>query len=103
MEAPRDNAATGKTSGPWMWLGIVLVIAAFLFHFFAARAIGGTYVAYRDHMAGFVLILLVTGGVIALLGRRFWKGRTDATVLIIGVVQALVGLLVYVQRYHVHG
>lgn len=103
MEAPHDNAAPMTAGGPWTWLGIILVIGAFLFHLFAARAIGGTRVAYRDHMAGFGLILVVTGGIIALLGRRFWKGRPDVTVLIIGAVQALVGLLVYVQRFHVHG
>lgn len=102
METPQVNSVAG-TSRPLTWLGIVLVVAAFLFHFFSARAIGGTFVAYRDHMAGFVLILVVTGGIITLIGRRFWRGRPDLTVLIIGVVQALVGLLVYVQRFQMHG
>jgi hypothetical protein len=57
----------------------------------------------RDHIAGFFLILIVTGAIIAGLGWRFWKGRRDITLLIIGVVQAAFGIVVYIQRYHVHG
>jgi hypothetical protein len=45
----------------------------------------------------------VTGAIIAGLGWRFWKGRGDITLLIIGVVQAAFGIVVYIQRYHVHG
>lgn len=85
------------------WLGVLLIIVAFFCHYFAARAIGGSYVAFRDHIAGFFLILIVTGASIAGLGWRFWKGRGDITLLIIGVVQAAFGIVVYLQRYHVHG
>ena len=84
-----------------IWLGAVLLVVGFLGHFFAARAIGGYYIAYRDHIFGFFLILLVTGSIIALLGRRFWKGRRDLTVLIIGVVQALFGIWIYINRFHI--
>jgi hypothetical protein len=86
-----------------IWLGVLLLIAGFLGHYFAARAIGGTSVAFRDHIAGFFIILLVTGGIIAGLGWRFWKGRRDVTVLIVGLVQALFGFWVYLQRFSVHG
>lgn len=86
-----------------IWLGALLLVVGFLGHFFAARAIGGSYVAFRDHIGGFFLILIVTGAIIAGLGRLFWKGRNDITVLIIGLVQALFGILVYVQRFSVHG
>jgi len=81
------------------WLGLALVVVGFLGHFFAARAIG-TYIYYRDHIFGFFLILAVTGTIIALLGWRFWKGRRDITVFIIGVVQALFGIWIYINRFH---
>jgi hypothetical protein len=84
-----------------IWLGVLLVPAGLLGHLLAARAIGGYELAYRDHIFGFFLILVVSGGLIALLGRRFWKGRHDITVLIIGAVQALVGLVIYIERFHI--
>jgi hypothetical protein len=86
-----------------IWLGVLLLVVGFLGHFFAARAIGGTYIAFRDHIGGFFLILVVTGAIIAGVGRLFWKGRNDITVLIIGVVQALFGIVVYIERFSVHG
>jgi len=82
------------------WLGVVLIVVGFLGHFFAARAFG-TYIYYRDHIAGFFLILGVTGAIIAGLGWRFWKGRHDITVLTIGVVQALFGIAIYIMRFHI--
>lgn len=84
-------------------IGVVLLALGLLGHLLAARAIGGTYVAYRDHMFGFVLLSVVTGAIIFGLGWRFWKGRPDVSVLMLGAVQALLGLLVYIQRFHVHG
>jgi hypothetical protein len=93
----------GKVDQRWTWLGLLLVVVGFLGHFFAARAIGGTYIAYRDHIFGFFLILLVTGAIIAGLGWRFWKGRHDITLLIVGVVQALFGVWIYINRFSVHG
>ena len=85
----------------WIWLGVVFTILGFLGHFFAARAIGGYAIAYRDHIFGFFLILVVTGAIIALLGRFFWRGRRDVTILSIGVVQALVGLVIYLNRFNI--
>jgi hypothetical protein len=84
-------------------LGLALLIVGFLGHFFAARAIGGNYIAYRDHMLGFVGLTLVSGVIVALLGIKFWKGRFDISVLIVGVVQALFGIFVYIGRFSVHG
>ena len=92
-----------RVSQRWTWLGAILLVVGFLGHYFAARAIGGSYIAYRDHILGFFLILVVTGAIIAGLGWRFWKGRRDITVLIIGLVQALLGIWVYMGRYSVHG
>jgi len=82
------------------WLGALLIVVGFLGHFFAARAIG-TYIYYRDHIFGFFLILLVTGSIIAGLGWRFWKGRKDITLFVIGVVQALIGIAIYTMRFHI--
>ena len=84
----------------WIWLGVLLTAVGFFGHFFAARAFG-TYIYYRDHIAGFFLILVVTGAIIAGLGWRLWKGRHDITILIIGVVQALFGIAIYMMRFHI--
>jgi hypothetical protein len=83
------------------WLGVLLIVVGFCGHFFAARAIGGTYIAYRDHMVGFFGALVITGAIIALLGRRFWKDRPDITLLIVGVVQAAFGIFVYIERFNI--
>jgi uncharacterized membrane protein (UPF0136 family) len=96
-------AVAGTTSRRLAWLGALLIVVGLFGHIFAARAIGGSYIAFRDHIFGFFLILVVTGALIAGLGWRFWKGRRDITLLIIGVVQALFGIVVYIERFHVHG
>ena len=93
----------GKQNALLTWLGVILLVAGFLGHFFAARAIGGTYIAYRDHIFGFVALTLVSAVIIGLLGTRFWKGRHDITLLIVGVIQMLIGIFVYVNRFSVHG
>jgi hypothetical protein len=58
-------------------------------------------VAYRDHIFGFVFLTAVAGAILAGLGWRFWRGRHDITVLILGVVQAILGLAIYVNRFNV--
>lgn len=73
---------------------LLLLGLGLLGHLYAAHAIGGSRVAYTHHVLGFVLILIVTGGVLAGLGWRFWRTRSALTLLAIGVVQALVGLWV---------
>jgi hypothetical protein len=95
----RRNSATSAR----MWLGLALLFAGFMGHVLAAQAIGGTHVAYRDHLAGFFGLTIISAAIIAALGWRFWKGRHDITILAIGAVQAAIGLLVYVQRFSVHG
>ena len=85
------------------WLGVILLGLGLLGHLLAARAIGGSYVAYRDHILGFFLLCVVSGVVIGGLGWRFWKGRPDITLLTVGALQALLGLIVYIERFRVHG
>ena len=84
-------------------ISAILLAIGFFAHFFAARAIGGSYIAFRDHIGGFFLILVVTGAVIAGLAWRFWKTRRDAMLITISAVQALLGIVVYINRFSVHG
>lgn len=100
-----SNVTDASLSGRRMWsaIGIVLLALGLLGHVLAAQAIGGTHLAYRDHLMGFVLITVVAGAIIFGTGVRFWRGRYDISLLLLGAVNALVGLLVYVQRFHVHG
>lgn len=90
-------------SRPLMWPGLVLLLAGFMGHVLAARAIGGTHMAYRDHLAGFFGLTVISAAIFAGIGWRFWKGRNDITIFAIGAVQAVIGLLVYIQRFSVHG
>ena len=101
METSSAMAPAGTTNRTMAWLGVLLIVVGFFGHFFAARAIG-TYIYYRDHIFGFFLILVVTGAIIGGLGWRFWKGRHDITLLIIGVVQALIGIVIYINRFNIH-
>ena len=97
-----SNAVTAyRPNRAWIWLGALLTVVGFLGHFFAARAIGGYAIAYQHHIFGFFLILVVTGAIILALARFFWRERTDITILVIGAVQALLGILVYVKSPHV--
>lgn len=85
-----------------LWLGVFLAGLGLLGHVLAARAISGKNpLAYQHHVFGFFLILAVTGAIISVLGWRFWKGRRDITVLTIGVVQALFGLVIYLDRFNI--
>lgn len=82
-------------------VGILLLAAGLMGHLLAAHAIGGFYIAYRDHIFGFVILTTVAGLIIAGLGWRFWKGRWDLTVLILGIVQAIIGFLIYLNRFNI--
>ena len=93
----------GTASRGWTWLGVLLLAGGLLGHLLAARAIGGSYVAYRDHIFGFVILTLLSGALLAGLGWRFWRGRHDITLLILGALQLLAGVVVYIERFRVHG
>lgn len=101
MDKPPAPAATGTAPRRRMWLGATLLAAGLLGHLLAAQAIGGSFVAYRDHIAGFVGLSVLSGALLAVLGRRFWRGRHDLTLLILGALQALLGLLVYIRRFDI--
>jgi uncharacterized membrane protein HdeD (DUF308 family) len=93
-----SNAAQAyKSNRTWIWLGAMLTVVGFLGHVFAARAMGGNAIAYEHHIFGFFLILVVTGAIILALARFFWRGRNEITILVIGAVQALLGIMVYLN------
>ena len=102
MVMPLKPDAPETVRRQWTLLGAILTLLGLLGHLFAARALGGTHIAFRDHIAGFLLIALITGAIIFGLGARFWRGRYDVSLLVFGAVQALFGLFVYVERFHVH-
>jgi len=101
MESSRTDIAARPINRSWIWLGVILLGVGLSGHLLAARAIGGYYIAYRDHIAGFLLLTLVAGLIIAALGWRFWKGRHDITLLILGVVQTLIGIMIYINRFNI--
>jgi hypothetical protein len=103
MTTPSTASDSTPSRSAELWLGMLLVAAGLLGHVLAALAIGGTRLAFRDHLAGFALILVVTGGLIAVAGRRFWPNRSERTWLIVGIVQALFGVYVYIERFNVSG
>jgi hypothetical protein len=78
---------------------VLLLGVGLLGHLYAAHAMGGQPIAYTHHVLGFFFILLVTGGLLAGLGWRFWRSRWALTVLAIGLVQAVVGLLVALEPF----
>ena len=84
-------------------VGLACLTAGLLGHVLAAQAIGGSYLAYRDHLLGFVGLTVVSGAVLVLIGWRFWRGRPERTVLVLGVVQLFFGVVAYVMRFSVHG
>jgi hypothetical protein len=103
LDATDATDAAHATRRTYSWIGVVLLVLGLLGHVLAARAIGGTHLAYRHHLLGFVLITVVAGAIIFGVGWRFWKGRYDISLLLLGAVNALLGLLVYVQRFRMHG
>ena len=103
MSIPSAAVAPPPTHRLLRWGGVLFLGLGLLGHLYAAHAIGGSRTAYTHHVGGFVLILAVTGAVIAALGARFWRSRPDITVLTVGVVQALFGLFVALEPFRAAG
>jgi hypothetical protein len=103
MSTPPTADGGSPASRLRIWVGIVLLALGLIGHLYAAQATGGSPVAYTHHVLGFFLILVVTGAIIAALGWRFWRSRRDITVLTVGAVQALFGLLVAVEQFRAVG
>lgn len=101
MTASSETLRMGRR--PFVMLGAALGALALTLHVLAARTIGGSYIAYRDHLAGFAVIALISGLLIGILGTRVWPRRRDIAWLTFGLLQAAVGVLAYVTRFHVHG
>ena len=101
MGTSRAGSSTDPGRRLRIWLGLVLLGAGLLGHLLAAQAIGGSHVAYRDHIAGFVGLSVVSGAILAGLGWRFWRGRHEITLLALGILQALLGLFVYIERFRI--
>jgi hypothetical protein len=80
-----------------VWLGLILLVAGFFGHFFAAMALGPGHNAWRDHMLGFAGLTVLSAIIVGAIGWRFWKGRRDITLLIVGVIQLILGIMVYLN------
>jgi len=78
-----------------LWIGIVLLAVGLSGHLLAAEVTGGQSIHYRHHILGFLFLSAVAWLILALLARRFWTGRHDITVLALGAVQAILGLVIY--------
>jgi len=102
MELSRADPAARAIKRSWIWVGVILLGVGLSGHLLAARAIGGYYIAYKDHIEGFVFLTLVTGAIVAALGWRFWRGRHDITLLIVGAVQTILGIVIYINRFNIH-
>ena len=97
METQHTIPVAAKLSRPRIWLGVILLGVGLLGHILAAQVIGRA-IDYQHHVFGFFLILIVTGPIIAGLAWLFWRGRHDITLLIVGAVQALLGLVIYLGQ-----
>lgn len=101
METRPLPSHAGTRRRPWIWFGAALLVVGLLGHILAAHGTGGRPVDYRHHVTGFFILALLSGPVVAVLGRRFWRGRHDLTWLVFGAVQALLGLVIYLERFRV--
>lgn len=103
MQKSGTNAPSVMRRPLNLWLGVGLLLGGLAGHVRAAQAIGGSYVAYRDHLFGFALLTVVSTVLFVAVGLKFWRGRHDITLLCVGVMQAAIGVFVYIERFSVHG
>jgi hypothetical protein len=101
MGTSSPSAGPPSRSGLPGSIGVLLLAVGLLGHVYAAHAMGGSRIAYTHHILGFGLILLVTGGLIAGAGYYFWRSRWSLALLVIGAVQALIGIWVAVAQWRI--
>ncbi len=102
MTTPPAAPLASPTRRKLTVFGFVLLMASLLCHLLSAQAIGGYYVAYRDHIVGFVVLSVLSGALLWGLSRWFWRGRHDITLAVLGVLQLAIGILVYINRFHIN-
>jgi hydrogenase/urease accessory protein HupE len=90
---PRSSL-TGKANLR-LWLGVLLLAVGLVFHLLAANAEGGRAIHYRHHVLGFFVLTAAAALLVVGLGRVFWRGRYDLTVLVVGALQTILGMWVY--------
>ena len=103
MGTMSSPTVSGGRFGRFYWLGLVFLVVGLLGHGLAARADGGTNADYRDHLLGLAGMCVGSGLLVAAAGALFWKGRLDITFLMVGAIQAVLGVWMYLARFHVHG
>jgi hypothetical protein len=91
---PQVRRIGAATSG----IAIALLLLGLLGHVLAARAIGGSRIAYVHHVAGFFIIAAPTALPILGIAWLFWRRRHGVTLLMFSLVQALLGMAVYADQ-----
>ena len=92
--APHPRRIGAATAG----IAAGLLLLGLLGHVLAARAMGGSRVAYVHHVLGFFIIAALTGLPLLGLAWLFWRRRRGVTLLAFAAVQALLGLAVYADQ-----
>jgi hypothetical protein len=101
-DTPGPTPAFPRMRSATTGIAAALLLVGLLGHVLAARAMGGSRIAYVHHVSGFFIIAVLT--VLPLLGLRwlFWRRRHGVTLLAFAAVQALLGLAVYANQLQSH-
>ena len=92
-----DSPAGSKNTAYGLWIGIALLFLGLLGHLLTAYHAGNRSIDYQHHVLGFAFLAVVSAAVVGPLGLWLWRGRGDVTLLIVGALQSLFGLLVYLS------
>ena len=87
-------ATTGGEVRPVSAVVVARLVLGLCGHLVAAWSNGIGRIAYVHHVAGFLLIAVVTGVVIAALTALFWRAYRARALLTFAVIQAVLGVLV---------
>jgi hypothetical protein len=97
-ETPLSAPTPPRVGSAAVAIAVALLLIGLLGHVLAARAMGGSRIAYSHHVLGFFIIAVLTGLPILGLARLFWRGRLGVTLLVFAAVQAILGLAVYANQ-----